>query len=314
MRKILASDVIDSIMVERAKFGHLFTEEVGEQLKQWGVESVKSMELMDIRDGEGSKVVTNIMAKKISHIAMQSRIEVAQNDQSAEVAEITAKQTVKIRQQEADQAVGQRTAEKDREVGIAQQQADQKVLGEKKTTKTAEMEVRQVEEVRTAEIEKQRQIVAAEQTKQTTILQAEGQLEAKKREAEGKKVVGEAEGAAEQAKLMAPVNSQISLAKEIGQNAGYQNYLAMVKAIEAYLTVGSKQADALQKADVKVIANTGRPIDGVKNVMDLFTSKGGTNVAAMVEAFAQTPLGQATLKKFGVVAAADDAPAEEPEA
>lgn len=76
VRKVLASDVIDNIMLERSKFGIAFTNEVAEQLKQWGVESVKSMELMDIRDGSsGSKAISNIMAKKTSHIEMLSRTE-----------------------------------------------------------------------------------------------------------------------------------------------------------------------------------------------------------------------------------------------
>lgn len=46
-----------------------------EPLKQWGVGPVKSMELMDIRDASGSKVISNIMAKNISHIEMKSRRE-----------------------------------------------------------------------------------------------------------------------------------------------------------------------------------------------------------------------------------------------
>ncbi len=300
VRKVLASDVIDKIMVERAQFGDLFTKEVGEQLKEWGVESVKSMELMDIRDGKEGNAVSNIMAKKISNIEKESRIEVANNLQAAKVAEINAEQTVKVRQQEADQVVGQRTAEKDREVGIAQQKSSQAVLVEKKETATKDMDVRQVEQVRTAEIEKQKQIVAAEQTKQTTILEAEGVMESQKRKAEGVETYGKAEGAAETARLMAPVNAQIALAEKIAQEPSYQQYLQVIEAIKAYLEVGSKQAEALQKADIKVIANTGKPTEGVGNVMDMFTTKGGTNLAGMVEAFAQTPMGQMVLAKVGL--------------
>src|SRR3989338_2691224 len=53
VRKVLASDVVESIMLERSQFGTAFTNEVSVQLEEWGVESVKSMELMDIRDGGG---------------------------------------------------------------------------------------------------------------------------------------------------------------------------------------------------------------------------------------------------------------------
>ncbi|MDP2649138.1 MAG: SPFH domain-containing protein [bacterium] len=300
VRKVLASDVIDVIMLERAQFGKQFTDEVEEQLKEWGVEPVKSMELMDIRDTPDSKVIHNIMAKKTSHIEKESRTEVARNMQAAQTAEIEAKQAVDIRGQEAEQMVGERTAEKDKAVGIANQQARQEVLTQERETATRNMAVKQVEQVREAEITREQQVVAADQDKQTQVIRAEGFLAAQEKEAAAIKVVGDAKGAAEQAMLMAPVNSQIALAKEIGTNPGYQQYLAMIKAIEAYLEVGGKQAEALQAADVKVIANTGKPTEGMRNVMDLFTSKGGTDLASMIEALAQTPLGKAALAAVGV--------------
>ncbi|MBI2063744.1 MAG: SPFH domain-containing protein, partial [Candidatus Yanofskybacteria bacterium] len=176
VRKVLASDVIDSIMLERSKFGEQFTSEVSEQLKEWGVESVKSMELMDIRDSHESKVISNIMAKKTSHIEMQSRVEVANNMKTAKAAEIEAKQIVDVRQQEADEAVGKRTAERDKQVGIAQQQSRQEVLTQEKQTQERSMDVKHVEQVRLAEITKEKEVVGAEQSKQTTIITADGTL------------------------------------------------------------------------------------------------------------------------------------------
>ncbi|MEO5614565.1 MAG: hypothetical protein ABIR04_06535, partial [Cypionkella sp.] len=99
-----------------------------EQLKQWGVEPVKSMGLMDIRDASGSKVISNIMAKKNSHIEMESRREVAENKRAAETAEIEAQRDIDMRKQEAERAVGEKTAEKQKAVGIAQEQARQEIL------------------------------------------------------------------------------------------------------------------------------------------------------------------------------------------
>lgn len=298
VRKVLAGDKIDSIMLERSKFGEAFTAEVVEQLKQWGVEPVKSMELMDIRDGRGSQVISNIMAKKTSQIEMESRRDVAENMRAAEMAEITAKREVDIQRQQAEQAVGERTAEKDKAVGIANQLARQEVLTQEKETKERDMAVKRVEEVRTAEIEKDKQVVAAEQDKQTTVIRAEGELEAERRNAQGIQAVGEAKAAAEKAMQLAPVEAQIVLAKEIGGNVGYQQYLMTIEGIKGYVVVGGKQAEALQKADVKVIANTGKPGEGMTSVMDLFTSKGGTHLASAVEAFAQSPLGQAIVGKL----------------
>lgn len=314
VRKVLASDVIDQIMLERAKFGASFTLEVKDQLKEWGVSPVKSMELMDIRDGQDSRVIANIMAKKTSQIEMESRVEVAENRRKGDTAEIEAKQAVDIRDQEAQQAVGERTAEKEKMVGVAKQQAEQEILTQSKETQERAMSVRRVEEVRQAEITKDREIVAADQDKQTTILVADGKLAEQHRVAEGIKAVGLAKAAAEQAMQMAPVVAQIALAKEIGSNEGYQQYLAIVKAVDAHVIVGTKNAEALRAADVKVIANTGRAGDGIATVGDVFSTEGGTKLGAAVEAFAQTPLGKAVLDKIGVTAQAAPAaiPPEKP--
>lgn len=300
VRKVLASDVIDTIMLERSKFGNQFTEEVKDQLEEWGVEPVKSMELMDLRDGHDSQVISNIMAKKTSHIEMASRCEVAHNNQTAEKAEIEAKRTVEVCRQEAEEMIGQRIAEKDRAVGIANQQAQQEVLAQSKVTKQREMDVASVLAVRTAEIEKEQKIVAAEQDKRTRVIIAEGDLEAKSKEAEAIKTIGEAKATAEAAMQMVPVNASIALAKEIGVNDGYQRYLVSIEAIKAHIQVGVEQAKALQGAEVKVISNAGSPGDGVKGVMELFSSRGGTELGSMIEGVAQTPMGQAIFSALGV--------------
>ena len=295
VRKILAGSDIDTIMLERAQFGKQFTQEVREQLKEWGVEPVKAMELMDIRDNHESQVIQNIMAKKKSHIEMESRVEVAENHKTAETAEIDAKRAVDIRAQEAEQLVGERTAEKEKAVGIARQQARQEILTQERETRERDMAVKRVEQVKQAEITKEEQIVAAEQEQQTTVIVAEGELEAKRREAAGIEAVGLANAEAEKAMQLAPVTAQIELAKEIGGNEGYQRYLAIIEAVKGYIDVGGKQALALQGADIKVIANTGNPTEGATGAMNLFSSKGGTDIAAMVEAFAQSPLGESLL-------------------
>ena len=300
VRRILASEVIDSIMIERSKFGDLFTQEVEAQLAEWGVEPVKSMELMDIRDTAGSQVVENIMAKKKSHIEMESRVEVAGNLRTAEIAEIDAKQATDLRAQEAEQAVGERTAEKNKEVGIADQKAAQKIKAETAITADKEMDVRRVQQVRQAEITREQEVVSANRDQQTTVIIADGALEATKKRAEGVQIEGEAKASAEKAMQLAPVEAQIALAKVIGANHEYQQYLATIEGIAGYIAVGQEQAKALQAAEVKVIANAGRPTDGATDVMNLFSSRGGTELGAVMEGFAQTPLGRAALAAIGV--------------
>ena len=102
VRKILAQHDIHTIMVERATFGEQFTEEVRQGLEAWGVEPVKSLELMQIRDAAGSTILQNIMAMKASEIEMTSRLAVAENTRKAEEAEIVARQAVDVRRAEAE--------------------------------------------------------------------------------------------------------------------------------------------------------------------------------------------------------------------
>ena len=56
----------------------------------------------------------------------------------------------------------------------------------------------------------------------------------------------------------------------------------------------------MKSADVKIISNSGDPVAGMGSVMDLFSPKGGTQVAGMLEALAQSKNGKALLDKLGV--------------
>lgn len=308
-RSILAKSDIEEILEKRAEFGQMFTASVDEQLKAWGVTDVKNIELMDIRDAQGSVVIANIMAKKKSLIERESRVAVAENIRAAQEAEIVAQREVLLRKQEAEQQIGQRTAEREKQVGVANQLAQQEIKTQEKVTAEKNMAVINVQQVRAAEIERDVQTVVAEQhkkvaivqaegTKQQTVTIAEGNLEQAKLHAQGVEVEGIAKGEAEKAVLLAPVQAQITLAKEIGSNQGYQTYLVSIKEIDKNQIVGVAQAEALKAAEIKVIANTGEVIGGVTKVMDLFTAKGGTQLGAMAEALAQTPTGAALLKKL----------------
>lgn len=306
VRVILASNEIEEILQGRATFGEQFTKEVAEQLLNWGVSTVKNIELMDIRDSNSSAVIKNIMEKKKSHIEMESRTEVAKNKRMAHIAEIEAQKEVDLQKQSASQAVGLRTIEAERQVALQKEAQVQAVKEQQKLTKEKEMNVLELESVRNAEITKQVYVVnaqqqretailAAEGQKQTTVLAAEGLLESKRREAEGIALEGTARADAERAMLLAPVEAQTTLAKEIGSNSEYQKYLITIRKVEADQAVGVAQAGALKEADIKVIANNGNVSSGLNGVMDIFSSKGGTELGAMLEGLAQSEKGQAVL-------------------
>jgi flotillin len=315
VRRILATNKLEDIMQARSSLGMQFTEEVQRQIQEWGVLPVKTIEFMDIRDSKGSNVIANIMAKEKSRIEMESRVEVAQNQREAQLKEIDAQRTVEVQKQDAIQQVGLRTAEKDKAVGIADEQAKQEIKMQAKVTAEKNMAVIQVEQVRSAEIAKEVAIVEAEKDRQvltvnaeaqktavvtkavgdkeSVVVKAEGDLAAAKNKAEGDRAMGFAAADAEKAMLMAPVETQITLAKEIGENEGYQNYLITIKKVEVGGQVGLKTAEALGAADLKIIANAGDVMGGIGKLGDALSTSGGTNFAGMLAALAQTSEGQA---------------------
>lgn len=314
VRRVLATNSLEDIMQSRSELGEQFTKEVQEQIAEWGVLPVKTIEFMDLRDAGGSQVISNVMAKEKSRIEKESRVAVADNHRLAELAEIDARRTVDVQRQDAEQQVGLRTAEKDREVGIAREQTQQEVKTAAKVTAERDMEVKRVQDVRTAEIQrevaqveaerdkavavvnaqaaKEVQVVGAEAEKEATATRAEGELQAALKDAEGIKARGAAAAAAEQAMLLAPVEAQIKLATEIGSNPAYQQYLVTIRQVEAGQVVGVEMAKAMQHAEMKVIANGGDVQQGIGKLGDMFTPAGGTKLSGMLAALGQTNEGK----------------------
>ena len=322
VRGILGNNKLENIMQDRSNLGEQFTKEVNDQLQEWGVTTAKMIEFMDIRDSSGSQVIYNMMAKEKSRIEMESRVTVANNIREAEMKEIEANREIALSKTQAQQQVGIRQAEADKEVGIAKEKSNQEVQTEAKITTEKVMEVKKVEEVKAAEIAKEVAVVKAEQDKQVQVVNADaekeatvriatGKLDATKKDAEGIQAVGAAKAEAEKQMLLAPVNAQLTLAKEIGDNQGYQEYLVKVENIKASQAVGVEMAGAIKAADLKIIANGGDVQSGIANLADVFTPKGGTSIGGMLTALNQTEEGQALLEKVvGAVGAAGGAVAQ----
>jgi flotillin len=322
-RTTLSKSDIETIMVERSQYGDIFTHEVAEQLKEWGIANVKNIELMDIRDDGETKVIANIMARKESDIERHSRQEVANNRKQASVAETQANREQELAAQEAAEQIGARTALKEQNVGIAEQLAKQRIAESAALTAEKDMAVERVRAVRAAEIERDRQVVAADKERQTTIIKADGEqqqtvikakatsaqleteakgrLAAKLNEAEGIQAEGAARADAETKMQVAKgVAAQAELAKTIGENKEYQTYLIEVRKVDASRDVGIEQAKALSKADIRVISNAGTPGEGLSSARDIFSAKGGQALGSLVEAFAASPVGESILKKAGI--------------
>lgn len=332
VRSILAKSKLEEIMEERSIFGDKFTENVKVDLQNWGVEAIKNIELMDVRDAEGSNVIHQIMAKRMSAIDMESRSEVAKNKKAAEQAELEARKEVDITRAETErisgeakaksmQAIGIANAEATRESGIAEQASISEIARAAKMTAEQQMEVVKINQVRQAEIDRDKAIINAEQEKQRIEIAAQAdkfrletdaaaRLEAKKKDAEGVQTIGTAEAEvikakgvseaeAKKAMELAGVTAQTTLAKEIGENKSYQEYLVKVKEVEVSQVVGVAQAEAnalaLSKAEVKLLVNSGDVHSGIGKLSDLFTAKGASQLNGMMESLKQTEEGKGIL-------------------
>lgn len=274
VRRILATNYLEDIMKERSKLGDEFTKEVQTNIAEWGVLPVKMIEFMDLRDSSKGNVIADIMAKEQSRIEKESRTTVAENRKEAELKEIDAKQQVDVQKQQAEQQVGMRTAEKDKQVGIAKEQANQDIQEQTKITAEKLMAVKLVEEEKQAEIKKKVAVINAEEAAEVNIKIADGEKQSAELRATAIVAVGNASAEAEKAMLMAPVDTQISLAKEIGENVGYQKYLITIEQVKVSKDVGMEMAKALQQADIKVIANGTDPQSGLNSAINMFGSSG----------------------------------------
>ena len=321
VRSIMANAALEDIMGERAIYGSKFTEMVKDQLGNWGVVPVKNIELMDVRDSRSSNVIANIMAKKSSEIEMQSRTEVAQNMKKAREAEILAEQEVNLKQEDANQQVGMKKATVKQQVGLADEKAKQAVSEQAKVTAEKNMEVLKVNEIKKAEIDRDANIIKAEQDKAVTVKNAEASkakielgaedLAKGLKEAQAIEARGKAEAEAKKQMELAPVNAQIALAKEIGENQGYQDYLVRLEQIKALCEVGIEQAKNLGKANIKINAMSNDVSSGVSKVTDIFSPNGGLNLAGALETFTQSPLGSKVVEKFLGKASTDNAELKE---
>lgn len=354
VRSILAQNTLDEIMEKRGIFGEQFTASVNADLTNWGVESIKNIELMDIKDAGKSTVIQQIMAKKMSAIDAESRTAIAENKQKAESAELESKQTIAIKAADTDRQIGETRAksdqaiaiakaESDKQSGIAEQEAEAAIAESKKSTTEKQMEVERTKQTRLADIAKEKAIIESKQAAEQLQIAAEAakkkletdtnaskykletDAEARKvtaekdaaallvrqeNEAKGTKAVGtasadviaakgKAEAEAKQAMELASVTAQTTLAEKISKDEGYQKYLIDLRKVEADQVVGVAQATslatALQKAEVKLMVNTGDVQNGMGHIGRLLSSKGASQMNGFMETLAQSEEGKVLL-------------------
>ena len=314
VRKILASiDVVD-IMESRSDIKEEFYKEVFSAVKAWWVD-LKNVEFMDIKDAEGSQVITNIMMKKRSLIEAESEIEVAENQKNAiiekenkesearakaaeaksraDIIESDARRLADLKKIENDKITQNQDIEKDRILSIQKEVSKQNFYEAEKETKIKMLAVKQVEDEKNAEIEKNIEIIRAEKQKQKAIIEAEWSKIQVELQAEAEKNKIEFIWLAKAKELdyiwTAEAKNKAQMADSL--NAFTSDSLNfMIKQLDIHLAevVDLEKAKALSNADIKVISTGVNGWEWVKSFMDLFSANCWANIGAMVEAAKNT--------------------------
>lgn len=325
VRKVLASKDIVEIMESRVEIKKEFYDQVFGAVKSWGI-MLQNVEFMDIRDADGSQVVTNIMMKKRSQIESESQIEVAENQKKATIekenklaearsaaaqaksgADIIAsdaERDAEIKVIENEKLTQNQEIEKERILAVQKEEAKQKLYEAEKVTKERELAVKQVDEEKNAEIAKSIELIRADEQKQKMIIDAQADKASIELAAWADKIKVELEASAEKTRIE---SIWIAKAKEIDYigTARAKNQTQMAEALNMFdqeslefmkkeldvklsEIVDLEKAKALWKADVKVISTGSNGWEGVKSFMDLFSANGGSNIGAMVEAAKNT--------------------------
>jgi len=325
VRKVLASKDIVDIMESRTEIKDEFYNQVFDAVKSWWI-MLQNVEFMDIRDADGSQVVTNIMMKKRSQIEAESQIEVAENQKNAIIekenkeaearaaaaaaksrADIIASDSereAQLKVIENEKLTQNQEIEKERILAVQKEEAKQKLYEAEKLTKQKELAVKQVEEEKNAEIAKSIELIKADEQKQKMIIDAQAEKEKTELEATADKIKVELEADAQKKKIE---SIGIAKAKELDYigTAEAKNKSQMAEALNSFskeaLDFMKKQLDvklseivdlekakALSKADVKVISTGANGWEWVKSFMDLFSANWWTNIGAMVEAAKNT--------------------------
>lgn len=282
IRNILAQSKLETIMEERSEYGKKFTEQVAEDLKQWGIETAKNIELMDIRDDKDSEVIKNIMEKQKSQIEKESRVIVAKNMQEAQEAEIESSRIVEVKRAEKDELVGKRNAEKDQQIGIATEKAKQQVAEESKITTEKDLAIEQVKKVTGAKINQEQEVIDAETVKKKTIIQAGQNKEKMVIDAEAEKEQTRIKAEGEKLKIVTVADAKLEEAKKESDGVVAKK-MAEAKGVKE---VGLAAADAekqMQLAHVTAKTTLADKIGGNKEyqeyLVNLETVKQNANIA-----------------------------------
>ncbi|MDR2445520.1 MAG: hypothetical protein LBD44_06265 [Spirochaetaceae bacterium] len=234
---------------------------------------------------------------------------VAKSDQAVGIAKQQAEQAVAEESKvtaEKMMAVSQvntvRAAEIEKEAAIVSANKQKEIVSIGADAEKYQREVQAQAEKSVIEIEAEAKKTAVEWEAQASKFRIEqvaaATLVQQQNEAKGKQSIGLAEAEAEKARQLASVTAQTTLAKEVGENKEYQQYLITIEQIKANRDVGIEQAKNIGNAKIEILANAGNVESGLNRVVDLFSSKGAAALNGLFAGLGQTEAGKALVRKI----------------
>ena len=238
-------DVVE-MRSKKQEMSSAIQKEMEDDLKQWGL-SLVSFQLIDFKDTEQSKIISDISKRREVEIEARTREENAEKVKQARIKEADAEEKAKTREIEKDQVIAER------EENMRQKIAEQEKLAEEKR-----FEVVKVQQIKQANIDKEEAIVKANENKETESIRKE----TKRLEGEGDRLraeeiaKGEAAPIREKGFAEAEAKEKLQVAlNKFGDKAIMA--LTAEKIVEMQRDVGVESAKALKEADVKIFAGGG---------------------------------------------------------
>jgi len=313
-RTTAAKQKILDIYKDRSKLDEAVTQEVQNIFPRWGLELV-DLEIKDLKDAEGSTIISDIEKKSAAQISADARVKRAEENKRASIAESEAEKETALKIAENEEKWKKREIQKEQEIAIAIQEKNLKEAEQKAKANEKLVEANRKLELGNAEVAKDRQKINSEAFKIQVEIEAEAsriktekaaEAEAKrvsitaKADAEKTKITGEAEGLSIKARKLAEAEGVEKLAEAQKKYNDSALKLEQIKAdMNVQIEYAKAQAKAFERADVKIIAGSTQEIfnGGILGQLKVGAKEG----AALQQMVAENPeLAQKFLGMFSL--------------
>lgn len=275
----MKQEILD-IMKDRKTFSKSVADEVKPVLAEWGVELV-NLEVNEIRDTQNSTVIADYESIREAQIRTKARIEIAERDKEATVAEQANFKESQIATAVAQEASEKRFAEKAQVVGIATKRQEQEIARAEELANKQKVEATRTLEVGNAAVHKQATIEVA--TGEAEAVRIKGE-----KEANVIKLKGDAEGSAIKAKGLAEAEAKDKMAEALQKfndaATGIEKINAWARVQEAFALAYGQMAE---NANIKIVTSgEGGNLFGLP-----LNAKTGGDIGQMIEALGSDVVG-----------------------